>query len=151
MRRLLLASTLLVSMSVQLSPLAAFAADNAPPGPSSVDTVEGKVWQAEEWVKSKNSPWLTPEDGESEKKKHKGSVLPLTRFVIDAGAIRSGIAHIAELGVTDTVPTRSCFGHGCNSLVWSVNCYCTGIVLNHASTGAVGVFDQIIVLVASWN
>lgn len=37
-----------------------------------------KVWQAEEWVAKKNSPWITPEDAETEKKNHKG---PVRHFV----------------------------------------------------------------------
>ncbi|MBP7861228.1 hypothetical protein KA183_06065 [bacterium] len=90
MRRLLFASTLLVSLSVHLTPLAAIATDNAPPGPNSADSVEGKVWQAEEWVKSKNSPWLTPEDGETEKKKHKGSVRNFIKAVAKGTAKELG-------------------------------------------------------------
>ncbi len=62
--------TLILVCSLLICPSAIM----AQPGPSSIETSTEKVWQAEEWVKSKNSPWLTAEDGETDKKKHKAPV-----------------------------------------------------------------------------
>lgn len=46
----------------------------------------GKVWQAEEWVEKKNSPWLTEADSETEKKKHKGPVRSFVKAVAKGAA-----------------------------------------------------------------
>lgn len=51
-----------------------------------------KVWQAEEWAKTRNSPWLTKDDAETDKKTHKG---PVRNFV---KAVAKGTAK--ELGTS---------------------------------------------------
>lgn len=55
------------------------------------------VWQAEEWVKSKNSPWLSEADNQNEKKKHTGPVRSLVKGVAkgtakELGASLDGLA-----------------------------------------------------------
>ncbi len=51
-----------------------------------------KVWQAEEWAKTRNSPWLTKDDAETDKKTHKG---PVRNFI---KAVAKGTAK--ELGTS---------------------------------------------------
>ncbi len=51
-----------------------------------------KVWQAEEWAKTRNSPWLSKDDAETDKKTHKG---PVRNFV---KAVAKGTAK--ELGTS---------------------------------------------------
>ncbi len=62
--------SLTIALSCQFSTLADTSSEPAAP--------ETKVWQAEEWVKSKNSPWLNPADAETDKKKHKA---PIRNFI----------------------------------------------------------------------
>lgn len=40
-----------------------------------------KVWQAEVWARDRNSPWLTPEDSEIEKKKHSHPIRSIVKAV----------------------------------------------------------------------
>lgn len=49
-----------------------------------------KVWQAEEWAKTRNSPWLSKEDGEQEKKTHKGPVRSLIKGIAKGTAKELG-------------------------------------------------------------
>ncbi|MCC7527206.1 MAG: hypothetical protein IT342_01715 [Candidatus Melainabacteria bacterium] len=51
-----------------------------------------KVWQAEEWAKTRNSPWLSKDDAETDKKTHRG---PVRNFV---KAVAKGTAK--ELGAS---------------------------------------------------
>lgn len=53
---------------------------------------QAKVWQAEEWAKTRNSPWLSKNDAEEDKKNHKG---PVRNFV---KAVAKGTAK--ELGTS---------------------------------------------------
>lgn len=49
-----------------------------------------KVWQAEEWAKTRNSPWLSKEDGEQEKKTHKAPVRNLIKGIAKGTAKELG-------------------------------------------------------------
>lgn len=40
-----------------------------------------QVWQAEQWARTRNSPWLTPGDMEDQKKKHKGPVKSFVKAI----------------------------------------------------------------------
>ena len=58
---------------------------------------QAKVWQAEEWAKTRNSPWLSKADSETEKKTHKGPVRNFIKSVAkgtaqELGASASGFA-----------------------------------------------------------
>lgn len=49
-----------------------------------------KVWQAEEWVKTRNSPWLSKADAETDKKNHKGPVRSFLKTVAKGTAKELG-------------------------------------------------------------
>lgn len=49
-----------------------------------------KVWQAEEWAKTRNSPWLSKDDAETDKKTHKGPVRNLIKAVAKGTAKELG-------------------------------------------------------------
>jgi len=49
-----------------------------------------KVWQAEEWAKTRNSPWLSKDDAETDKKKHSGPVRSLIKGVAKGTAKELG-------------------------------------------------------------
>ncbi len=65
---------------------------NSPDPQAGVNSVE-HVWQAEEWVKNKNSPWLSEADNQTEKKKHSGPVRSLIKGTAkELGASLDGLA-----------------------------------------------------------
>ncbi len=83
---------LAVAFSLNLSD-AARAHDHSDSDTANSDTATPaapKVWEAEEWVQSKNSPWLTEADSEVEKKKHKGPVRSFVKAVAKGAAKELG-------------------------------------------------------------
>ncbi len=77
-------AALLLAVAFSLSFSGASRADQVTSDTGNSETT--KVWQAEEWVKSKNSPWLTEADSETEKKKHKGPVRSFVKAVAKGAA-----------------------------------------------------------------
>ncbi len=51
---------------------------------------QAKVWQAEEWAKTRNSPWLSKDDAEDDKKKHSGPVRSLMKGIAKGTAKELG-------------------------------------------------------------
>lgn len=61
---------------------------------ASAADAQAKVWQAEEWAKTRNSPWLSKEDGEQEKKNHKGPVRSLIKGIAKGTAKELGTSAV---------------------------------------------------------
>lgn len=79
-------------------PIGSLAKDHDASPNSENSTISNEhVWQAEEWVKNKNSPWLSEADNQTEKKKHSGPVRSLIKGVAkgtakELGASLDGLA-----------------------------------------------------------
>ena len=86
--------TVLLTCALILSAQSGVSASSTAQHGESADAADAqtKVWQAEEWAKTRNSPWLSKDDAEDDKKKHKG---PVRNFV---SAVAKGTAK--ELGTS---------------------------------------------------
>lgn len=82
---LLLALTFSIQVATPI-----LAKDHEQSSDSQSSTSTEKVWQAEEWVKSKNSPWLSEADSQTEKKKHSGPVRSFIKGVAKGTAKELG-------------------------------------------------------------
>ncbi|MBS1957792.1 MAG: hypothetical protein JST89_26640 [Cyanobacteria bacterium SZAS-4] len=57
---------------------------------ASAADVPDKVWQAEQWAQTRNSPWLSKDDAEQDKQKHKGPVRSFVKAVAKGTAKELG-------------------------------------------------------------
>lgn len=84
--------TVLLACAAVFSTQSLAIASGTPGHGESVDAADTqvKVWQAEEWAKTRNSPWLSKDDAETDKKKHTGPVRSLIKGIAKGTAKELG-------------------------------------------------------------
>lgn len=90
MRFSMLALACTIAIAAQSNLVAGASTDHVDSSSASTQMPQAKVWQAEEWAKTRNSPWLSKDDAEQDKKKHTGPVRSLLKGVAKGAAKELG-------------------------------------------------------------